>query len=74
MTAWPAFGVAGRSARAPRAVARARAVTGRRGGRAGEDLDDADVDQMVEKADVDKDGQISYEEFVKLLMPQSMYT
>jgi Ca2+-binding EF-hand superfamily protein len=39
---------------------------------AGEDLDDADVDQMVERADVDKDGQISYEEFVKLLMPQSL--
>jgi Ca2+-binding EF-hand superfamily protein len=39
---------------------------------AGEDLDDADVDEMVDRADVDKDGQISYEEFVKLLMPQSL--
>jgi hypothetical protein len=59
--------------RAARRRARARG-DGAAGGHAGEDLDDADVDQMVEKADVDKDGQISYEEFVKLLMPQSMYT
>jgi Ca2+-binding EF-hand superfamily protein len=41
------------------------------GADAGDDLDDTDVDQMVDRADVDKDGQISYEEFVKLLMPES---
>ncbi|KAH0723503.1 hypothetical protein KY285_006047 [Solanum tuberosum] len=34
----------------------------------GEVFNDEEVDEMIRDADVDGDGQISYEEFVKLLM------
>merc|ERR1719355_49743 len=34
----------------------------------GEKLTDEDVDEMIREADVDGDGQVSYEEFVKMAM------
>mmetsp|Transcript_18633 Transcript_18633/g.20258 ORF Transcript_18633/g.20258 Transcript_18633/m.20258 type:complete len:189 (+) Transcript_18633:256-822(+) len=34
----------------------------------GEKLNDEEVDEMIREADIDGDGQINYEEFVKLLM------
>ncbi|KAL3874529.1 hypothetical protein ACJMK2_037534 [Sinanodonta woodiana] len=34
----------------------------------GEKLTDVEVDQMIQEADADKDGQINYEEFVAVLM------
>ncbi|KAL3456177.1 hypothetical protein BJX64DRAFT_271181 [Aspergillus heterothallicus] len=34
----------------------------------GDDVSDADVDEMVRMADVNGDGSIDYEEFVKLMM------
>jgi len=34
----------------------------------GETLTDEDVDEMVREADLDGDGQINYEEFVKMMM------
>eukprot|EP00005_Dracoamoeba_jomungandri_P001875 CAMPEP_0174257642 /NCGR_PEP_ID=MMETSP0439-20130205/6752_1 /TAXON_ID=0 /ORGANISM="Stereomyxa ramosa, Strain Chinc5" /LENGTH=148 /DNA_ID=CAMNT_0015340815 /DNA_START=80 /DNA_END=526 /DNA_ORIENTATION=- len=34
----------------------------------GEKLTDEEVDEMLREADVDKDGQILYEEFVKMMM------
>mmetsp|Transcript_46194 Transcript_46194/g.122463 ORF Transcript_46194/g.122463 Transcript_46194/m.122463 type:complete len:156 (+) Transcript_46194:52-519(+) len=37
----------------------------------GENLDDHDIDEMIRSADEDMDGQINYEEFVKLLMPRT---
>lgn len=34
----------------------------------GENLTEADVDNLIMKADIDKDGQINYEEFIQALM------
>lgn len=34
---------------------------------AGEKLSDAEVDEMIREADVDGDGQINYDEFVKMM-------
>ena len=34
----------------------------------GEKLSDEDVDEMIREADVDGDGQVNYEEFVKMMM------
>merc|ERR1719498_815437 len=34
----------------------------------GEKLTDEEVDEMIREADVDDDGQINYEEFVKMMM------
>ena len=34
----------------------------------GEKLTDEEVDEMIAEADVDGDGQINYEEFVKMMM------
>jgi calmodulin len=34
----------------------------------GEELTDEEVDEMIRGADVDGDGQINYEEFVKMMM------
>ena len=34
----------------------------------GEKLTDKEVDEMIREVDVDGDGQISYEEFVKIMV------
>jgi calmodulin len=34
----------------------------------GEKLSDEEVDEMIREADIDGDGQINYEEFVKMMM------
>merc|ERR1719284_2299860 len=34
----------------------------------GEKLTDAEVDEMIREADMDGDGQINYDEFVKMMM------
>ena len=34
----------------------------------GENLTDEDVDEMIRDADIDGDGQINYEEFVKMMV------
>merc|ERR1712224_780976 len=36
----------------------------------GEKLTDEEVDEMIREADIDGDGQINYEEFVKMMMSQ----
>lgn len=36
----------------------------------GEALTDEEVDEMIEQADVNGDGQVNYEEFVKMMMEQ----
>ena len=36
----------------------------------GEKLTDEEVDEMIREADVDRDGQITYKEFVKMMMPK----
>ncbi|RMZ76938.1 hypothetical protein DV737_g4613, partial [Chaetothyriales sp. CBS 132003] len=36
----------------------------------GEDLTDAEIDEMIREADKDQDGTIDYEEFVQLLSPK----
>jgi calmodulin len=41
----------------------------------GEKLTDNEVDEMIREADVDGDGQINYEEFVKVIaLPSSVRT
>ena len=34
----------------------------------GERLSDSEVDEMIREADIDGDGQVNYEEFVKMMM------
>lgn len=34
----------------------------------GEKLTDEEVDQMINEADLDGDGQVNYDEFVKMMM------
>jgi Ca2+-binding EF-hand superfamily protein len=34
----------------------------------GEKLSDEEVDEMIREADIDGDGQINYEEFVKMMI------
>lgn len=34
----------------------------------GEKLTDEEVEQMIKEADLDGDGQVNYEEFVKMMM------
>lgn len=34
----------------------------------GEKLSDTEVEEMIREADIDQDGQINYEEFVKMLL------
>jgi calmodulin len=36
--------------------------------RLGEDIPDSEIDALIQEADVDGDGQISYEEFAKVMM------
>ena len=38
----------------------------------GEKLTDEEVDEMIREADIDGDGQINYEEFVKMMMAKRM--
>lgn len=36
----------------------------------GEKLTDEEVDEMIKEADIDKDGQINYQEFIRMMMSQ----
>ena len=36
----------------------------------GEKLTEEEVDEMIREADVDQDGQINYDEFVKMMVSQ----
>lgn len=36
----------------------------------GEKLTDEEVDEMIQEADIDGDGQVNYEEFVKMMISQ----
>jgi len=38
----------------------------------GEKLTDEEVDEMIREADIDGDGQINYEEFVKMMMSKEL--
>jgi calmodulin len=39
----------------------------------GEKLSEEEVDEMVREADVDGDGQVNYDEFVKMMLAVSLY-
>lgn len=40
----------------------------------GEKLTEEEVDEMIREADIDQDGQINYEEFVKMMVSHTFIT